>query len=103
VDLFSINWRLRSAELAMVIGNEAARGKGIGQEALGLMLGYAFGMLGLERVELEVATGNRRAIRCYEKAGMKLEGVKRHAFMVDGCYHDLAMMAILAEDWRSRA
>jgi len=102
IDLFSINWKLRSSEMGIVLGLEAQRGHGIGTEAIGLLLEYAFQTLGLERVELEVDTGNKRAIRCYEKAGFVLEGVKRHAFMVDGEYSDLAVMSVLAGEWRSR-
>lgn len=100
-DLYTINWKLRSAELAIVMGEEAQRGRGFGSEALDLMLGYAFGTLGLERVELEVATENTRAIRCYERAGFTLEGVKRHAFMIGGEYTDLAMMSVLAGEWKA--
>ena len=102
IDLTSINWKLRSAEMAIVLGTEGQRDRGIGTEAIGLMLRFAFNMLGLERVELEVATENRRAMRCYEKAGFTLEGVKRHAFMLDGNYVDLAVMSVLAGEWRAR-
>lgn len=100
IDLYTINWKLRSAEMAIVLGAEAQRGKGIGTEAIGLMLEYAFLTLGLERVELDVATENRRAIHCYEKSGFTLEGIKRHAFMLDGEYTDLALMSVLAGEWR---
>jgi len=99
-DLPSINWKMRSAEMAIVMGAEEVRGRGIGTEAIGLILEYAFRLLGLERVELEVATDNHRAMRCYQKAGFTLEGVKRHAFMVDGRFADLAVMSVLAEEWR---
>ncbi len=100
IDLYSINWRLRSADMAIVLGREAARGRGVGGEAVGLMLRYAFTMLGLERVELEVAAENERAIRCYKRAGFQVEGVKRHAFMVDGKYTDLVVMGVLSGEWR---
>ena len=100
-DLISINWKMRSADMAIVMGDEQARGRGIGTEAIGLILAYAFTMLGLERVELEVATDNHRAMRCYQKAGFTLEGIKRHAFMVDGKFADLAVMAVLADEWRA--
>ena len=100
-DLISINWKMRSADMAIVMGDEQARGRGIGTEAIGLILAYAFAMLGLERVELEVATDNHRAMRCYQKAGFTLEGIKRHAFMVDGKFADLAVMAVLADEWRA--
>ena len=102
IDLFSINWKLRAAEMAIVMGSETRRGKGIGCEAITLLLQYAFTMLGLERVELEVATENVRAIRCYERAGLVHEGVKRHAFMIGGQYTDLAVMAALSGDWQAQ-
>ncbi len=99
IDLFSINWKMRSAEMGMVIGGEENRGKGVGEEAIGLLLEYAFTILGLERVELEVAADNLRALRCYEKAGFKREGLKRKAFLVDGEFADLLFMAVLREEW----
>ncbi|HNW86384.1 MAG TPA: GNAT family protein [Candidatus Limiplasma sp.] len=102
IDLYTINWKLRSAEMAIVLGAEARRGQGIGTQAIGLVLEYAFLTLGLERVELDVATENKRAIRCYEKSGFVLEGVKRHAFMLDGEYTDLAVMSVLSGEWRAR-
>ena len=102
IDLFSINWKLRAAEMAMVMGSETRRGKGIGCEAIMLLQQYAFTMLGLERVELEVATENQRAIRCYERAGFVHEGVKRHAFMIGGQYTDLAVMAALSGEWQAQ-
>ena len=101
IDLFSINWRVRSAEMAIVMGRAGLRGQGLGTEAIGLMLRYAFTMLGLERVELEVASQNERAIRCYLRAGFQVEGVKRHAFLVDGKYADLTVMAVLSGEWHA--
>ena len=37
----------------------------------------------------------------YERAGFRQEGVKRHAFMLDGAFTDLAVMAVLAGEWRA--
>jgi RimJ/RimL family protein N-acetyltransferase len=100
LDLFRLNWKLRCGELGMVIGSAEERGCGVGTEALGLILGYAFQSLGLERVELEVDMGNHAAIRCYEKAGFVLEGVKRHAYFRDGAFCDLGMLSVLSGEWR---
>jgi RimJ/RimL family protein N-acetyltransferase len=101
IDLTSVNWKLRLADMAIVLGREAERGKGLGGEAIALLLEYAFTTLGLNRVELEVAADNLRAVRCYERAGFRPEGVKREAFMVDGEYVDLAVMGVLRADWRA--
>ncbi len=102
LDIFDINWKLRCGELGIVIGSDEKRGKGVGTEALKLLQDYAFGILGLERLELTVYTGNKRAMRCYEKAGFVHEGVRRHAAMVDGRYMDVAMMSVLNAEWQAR-
>jgi RimJ/RimL family protein N-acetyltransferase len=100
IDLITINWKLRAAEMAIVLGQEGDRGKGVGGEAIALMLAYAFQTLGLWRVELEVVADNRRAVRCYERAGFRVEGKKRNAFLVDGELTDMLIMAVLMDEWR---
>lgn len=102
IDLYAIDWKLRCGTLGMVIGHENQRGKGYGAEALALLLRYSFLTLGLERVELEVNQENQRAVRCYQKAGFVLEGVKRHAFYHNGAFCDVAVMSVLAGEWRER-
>lgn len=102
LDIFDIDWKLRLGRLGIVIGSDEMRGRGVGTEALGLLQNYAFGVLGLERLELEVYTGNARAIRCYEKAGFVHEGTRRHAAMVDGKYADVGVMSVLREEWERR-
>ena len=84
-----------------VIGIESPQcwGKGYGTEVTRLILRHAFETLDLHRVELGVAAYNARAIRCYEKAGFRHEGVERDSFFVDGKWHDDLLMAILREDW----
>lgn len=102
-DLFRLDWRLRLGELGMVIASRDERGQGIGQEALRLLQGFAFGTLGLERLELEVHMENEAALACYRRAGFTLEGVKRHAFFTDGRFCDVGMMSILREEFTPRA
>jgi hypothetical protein len=50
------------------------RGRGLGREITRLILSWAFGVLGVHRVELEVLTFNRRAINCYQPVPGRLEG-----------------------------
>jgi len=102
LDLFEINWKIRTGKIGTVIGSEAKRGKGYGSEAMQLMLDYVFGVLGLERVELEVYAENTRAICCYQKAGFVHEGTRRHAAMVNGNYADVHMMSVLKSEWEQK-
>jgi RimJ/RimL family protein N-acetyltransferase len=99
LDIFRLDYKLRQGELGMVIGDGGDRGRGLGTEALGLLLRHAFLTLGLERVELQVDMGNLGARRCYEKAGFVMEGVKRHAYYRDGSFCDLGMLSVLREEW----
>ena len=59
---------------SIFIGDEAARGRGIGTEAAKLMIQYGFEELGLHRIYLRALAGNMQAIRSYEKAGFEHEG-----------------------------
>lgn len=77
------------------IALERRPGEGLGTEATGLMLDFAFGRLGLYRVELEVFDFNPRARRAYEKAGFEVEGVKRGGMRWEDGRHDIVLMAAL--------
>jgi RimJ/RimL family protein N-acetyltransferase len=70
-------------------------GEGLGTEATGLELEFAFGELGLYRVELEVFDFNVRAQKSYAKCGFTVEGVKRGGLLWDGERHDVICMAAL--------
>jgi RimJ/RimL family protein N-acetyltransferase len=98
VNMFGGALPMRTATVAIQVDGDQA-GKGFGSEALGLMVGFGFRELGLNRIQLEVFAYNARAIRAYEKAGFVHEGRRRQAAFHDGRFHDSLTMAILAEDW----
>lgn len=75
-------------------------GRGYGTEATRLVLDYAFDVVGVHRVTLEVFDFNKRAQRVYEKCGFIREGLQREALYWDGQWHDTIDMAVLAGDPR---
>lgn len=81
---------------------ESYRGRGIGPEAIALMLAYLFDEVGLHRVGLEVYAFNPRAQRSYEKAGFVVEGRLPEALLWDGERVDTILMGLLRADWRAR-
>ena len=93
----------RRATLAIGIFDPEALGRGYGTEAIQLLLGHAFGEIGLHRVSLRVLAYNERAIRCYEKCGFIVEGRERESARVDGEWHDDVMMGVLASDYLGRS
>jgi UDP-4-amino-4,6-dideoxy-N-acetyl-beta-L-altrosamine N-acetyltransferase len=81
------------AEYGIFIGEEQARGRGVGTAAARLMLCYCFEEQGLHRVFLRVFADNRQAIRSYEKAGFRREGLLRDDVCIEGKYRDILWMA----------
>jgi RimJ/RimL family protein N-acetyltransferase len=100
VSLTNISEANASAELSVIVGDEKDRAKGLGTEAIRLLLGYAFEELSLNRVGLSVFEFNEAAIRAYEKLGFEREGSLRQALWRDGNFHDAILMSILAHEWR---
>jgi RimJ/RimL family protein N-acetyltransferase len=96
--LLNVNQRHSTAELQIRIGVREARGKGYGTEAVRMLLAHAFRDMGLERVQLHVFATNKPAIRAYEKAGLRHEGVLRSAAYIDGERCDVVVMGILRDE-----
>jgi RimJ/RimL family protein N-acetyltransferase len=88
----------RHAQLQIRIGEAVHRGRGFGVQAVRLLLQHGFSDLNLERVFLHVFADNGAAIRAYEKAGFRHEGLLRSAAFVDGRFLDIIVMAILRAD-----
>lgn len=99
--LHKLDWKNRHALFGIFIGDKDYWGKGYGTDAVRTIVRYAFSELGLNRVELEVYDYNPRAIRAYEKAGFRREGVRRQALYREGAFHDIYSMSILREDWEA--
>lgn len=85
------------AEYGIFIGEEAARGRGVGTATARLMLRYCFEEEMLHRVYLRVLAGNESAMRSYEKAGFQVEGILRDDVCINGEYRDVIWMAIVKE------
>jgi len=95
-DLNSID---RKTVFGIFLGNKDYWGRGYGTEATCLLLDYAFNILNLHRVELDVFAYNKRGIRCYEKCGFRYGGKKREAHFMAGAYHDILIYDILASEF----
>lgn len=97
-----IDWELRKANFRICLFYSDKCGKGIGSWIIEKTLDFAFEDIQLHRVELNVFSFNKRAIRAYEKAGFKHEGVLRDAIKDGVKYADDILMAILEDEWRMK-
>lgn len=98
--LNEIDWEAKCANFRIAIFHRADCSRGLGSWMTEKALEYAFEVLKLHRVELDVFSFNPRAIRAYEKAGFRREGVRREAIPCEGGYADDILMAILEQEWR---
>ncbi|WP_368031588.1 GNAT family N-acetyltransferase [Bacillus licheniformis] len=72
---------------------------GYGTEAVELWIGFLFENVDVPRIGMTTWSGNRRMMRCAEKAGFKMEGRIRKVRYYDGVYYDSIRYGILREEW----
>ncbi|MDO4395406.1 MAG: GNAT family protein [Clostridia bacterium] len=75
------------------------RHKGYGEEALRLVLQYAFIDLHMERVTIDHFEKNKIAATLYENIGFKNEGLMRNAGKKDGKYVNLQLKSMLRAEY----
>lgn len=100
-NLKDVDFRNRTAELAILIGEADARGRGCGTEATRQILDYAFTVLSLRNVMLTVYANNPAGVRAYEKAGFREFGRRTAAVEVAGQVFDVIYMECLAATFDS--
>jgi len=78
----------------ILIGDTNYWKKGIGTEATKLIIDYCFRVLKLDKIDLGVITNNKKAIRCYEKSGFKVDKIKKKAVRHGKVVFDEVLMSI---------
>jgi RimJ/RimL family protein N-acetyltransferase len=96
--LHDIDKHNRTCDVGIAIG-KPYWSQGYGQEALRLLVDYAFKNHNMHRVGLEVLADEPRAVNCYRKVGFVEEGRLRQRDWAAGEYHDVLVMSILDEEW----
>ncbi len=74
-------------------------GRGLMSEGVRLVLGQAFGPIGLHRVEANVQPENARSIALVERLGFRREGYSPEYLRIGGEWRDHVRYAILAEEF----
>jgi ribosomal-protein-alanine N-acetyltransferase len=87
-----------TAEWGFALG-AAFWGTGVFQDGATLVLDFAFGTLGVHRLEARAAVLNGRGNGALVKMGAVPEGVLRKSFHRHGQFLDQVLYALLDEDW----
>lgn len=99
VALWGASPQTRCATLGIILGPEHTA-RGLGTDALRVLVRYGFTEMGLHRIQLGVFGFNSRAIAAYRKVGFREEGRRREAIFHDGRFHDEVLMGLLENDDR---
>jgi ribosomal-protein-serine acetyltransferase len=92
-----IDWRNGATSIGYWIG-ESYQGYGLMTRAARALIAHAFDTLHLQRVEIRVATGNRRSRAIPERLGFREEGILRQVEWLYDHYVDHVVYGRLASD-----
>ncbi len=83
----------RNVELYISIGENNLQNNGYGSDAVSTLTRFCFEHLNIHKVYLKVFASNKRAVRCYEKAGFIEEGMLKEHHFSKGKYEDILILA----------
>lgn len=96
--IFSLDPVNRRAEIGYAMA-PSVWGRGYAQEAGRAVIGHAFGVLGLNRLEADVDPRNEASARVVQRLGFRREGLLRERWIVAGEVSDSAMYGLLRREW----
>ncbi|HZL18541.1 MAG TPA: GNAT family protein [Polyangia bacterium] len=96
------NIRGRAAEVAILIGDRAVQGRGLGTRCVTMLHAFAFEVLGLERLYISVLSTNPVSRRLFEKLGHQIDDSPAARKLIDD-EGDLTLSVARAEFERRAA
>jgi len=87
----------RSASIGYWVSQHVA-GRGITPTAVALAIDYAFGELGLHRIEICIRPENQPSLRVVQKLGLRYEGRRERYLNIAGKWCDHECFAVTAEE-----
>lgn len=99
IELSSIDWRSRKAEIGIMIGSRRHRKQGFAKEAVLMMCRHGFEEMGLHRIYAHVLPFNGGALRLFESCGFTGEGHMRESFYTWGRWWDVSVLSILSKEF----
>ena len=94
---------LESVDVWYVVGRREARGRGLGREAVGLLVDHLFETETVERVGATCDVENVPSVRLLEGLRFRREGTLRSALFHHGSWHDIHVYGITRAERRAPA
>ncbi len=97
IDLFDFDPQHSRAGIGILIQNSSERNKGIGSEALQLLIEYAFSQLQLHQLYANIGTENEASLQLFAKFGFQKIGIKKQWNKINNVYKDEALFQLINE------
>lgn len=101
----AVSWRVGdypgSYLVGTMIGDAAMWGAGFGMESILLIVSYLFDTKNAHRVEARCGVFNKGAVQTFCSGLLRIEGVLRDHYFLDGVYYDAIVGSILRDEYYS--
>ena len=94
IDLFEFDPKNNRAGVGILVQNSGFRNKGLGTEALNLLVKYAFRHLNLNQLYANIDLDNIASLKLFTNFGFQKAGVKIAWNLVNGKYRDEALFQL---------
>lgn len=95
IDLFDFDPKNNRAGVGILISNESNRNKGVGSEALALIINYAFEQLQLHQLYANIGSDNEISLQLFTKFGFQKIGTKKDWIKVNNNYNDELLFQLI--------
>lgn len=95
IDLFDFDPKNNRAGVGILISNESNRNKGVGSEALALIINYAFEQLQLHQLYANIGSDNEISLQLFTKFGFQKIGTKKDWIKVNNNYKDELLFQLI--------
>ncbi|GAA4302717.1 GNAT family N-acetyltransferase [Aestuariibaculum suncheonense] len=86
IDLFDFDFKNKRAGVGILVKELKDRSKGIGSEALNLLVNYCFTHLDLHQLYCNISEDNEASIKLFSKQGFKEVGLKKDWIHFNGSF-----------------
>ncbi len=90
-----------SVEIGCMISEDSLHGAGYAMEAVMLIMEYQFHEMNAHRIQFYTAAFNKPVVSMLCNGWVRVEGVLRDYYFLDGSYHDLVAASILRDEYYS--
>lgn len=95
IDLFDFDPKNNRAGIGILIQKKQDRARGIGSEALDLLIQYAFNQLQLHQLFANIGVENKHSLQLFSKFGFQEIGIKKDWNKVNGNYQDEYLLQLI--------